>query len=301
MTKWVFKLKRYQNGRVERFKARIVARGFEQRAGIDFKKTFAAVASLEFIRAVIAIAANKDYKMKRFDVATAFLNGDLKKVYIEPPAGINLKSNKCLILQRAISVLRQAPRAWSSKFNETMRKLGFKPTLNDPCVYTNKKIIVCTYVDDGVVVARIKEECKNLIQRLNCAFKTNMVEGSVFLGIEITASRILSCVKIVTLKNTTALQTMMEASKNVSARVEKSQNLQFEKMEKLRLNTAQVAINSANMVWLASDLYYKIRETAEALYDYKVGKVILKAISRLINNRALAQIRHTHARWTRTR
>lgn len=186
--KWVFKRKRDSAGRVDRYKARLVARGFEQRAGIDFKETFAPVAMVESIRALIALAAIKQLETVQFDVATAFLNGELdEKVYIEAPAGVQIQQDECLCLHKALYGLKQAPRAWSSKFCRTLKAIGFQPTASDPCVFASSKHdhFVVTYVDDGMIMAKNKVDCQNIVKQLDKHFKTNIVEGSVFLGIEI--------------------------------------------------------------------------------------------------------------------
>ena len=62
--KWVYKLKRGLGGEVTRYKARWVVRGFEQRYGIDFNKTFAAVVKPMTYKALFAIAARNDWEVE---------------------------------------------------------------------------------------------------------------------------------------------------------------------------------------------------------------------------------------------
>jgi hypothetical protein len=82
--KWVYKTKFHLDGTVQKHKARLVAKGYAQKSGIDYNKTFAPVARLDTIRTLIALAAQKGWKLFQLDVKSAFLNGVLKEeVYVE--------------------------------------------------------------------------------------------------------------------------------------------------------------------------------------------------------------------------
>ncbi|KAL0326706.1 UNVERIFIED_CONTAM: Retrovirus-related Pol polyprotein from transposon RE2 [Sesamum angustifolium] len=69
---------------IQKHKARLVAKGYSQLPGIDYTETFAPVARLDTIRALIAIAANKKWKIYQMDVKSAFLNGYIdEEIYVE--------------------------------------------------------------------------------------------------------------------------------------------------------------------------------------------------------------------------
>ena len=109
-------------------KARLVARGFVQREGIDFEEVFAPVARMESVRLLLALAAAKDWHVHHLDMKSAFLNGDLaKEVYVRQAPGFTVKGkeHKVLRLRKAQYGLRQAPRAWNAKLDATMVELGF--------------------------------------------------------------------------------------------------------------------------------------------------------------------------------
>lgn len=186
--KWIFKIKRDQDGNPKRFKARLVARGYKQKEGIDYVETFAPVARMDSIRTLLAIASARDLTFEQFDVSTAFLNGDITDdIYIEPPEGYRIESNKCLKLQKALYGLKQAPRVWNSKFDNVLQTLKFKPLKNDPCVYVSQTYgtNLGIYVDDGIIVRQTKSRCLDVINKLNMAFKVNRVLADTFLGIDI--------------------------------------------------------------------------------------------------------------------
>ena len=72
--KCVFKVKRDAKGFFEKYKARIVVRGFSQIAGLDFNETFALVVRIESIRIIFAIAAANDLHILHIDCKNVFLH-----------------------------------------------------------------------------------------------------------------------------------------------------------------------------------------------------------------------------------
>ena len=83
---WVFKLKTGSLGTAHKYKARLVAQGFEQQKGIDYTKTFAPTIKWSTIRLVTALAASHSWDIHHLDVVTAFLNRELETpVYMQQP------------------------------------------------------------------------------------------------------------------------------------------------------------------------------------------------------------------------
>lgn len=77
--KWVFKVKKDENGKVVRHKARLVVKGYAQKKGVDYDEVFAPVARMETIRTLLALAAHQRWEVHHMDVKSAFLNGDLEE------------------------------------------------------------------------------------------------------------------------------------------------------------------------------------------------------------------------------
>lgn len=82
--RWVFKVKQNSDGTIERYKARLVVPGFTQHYGVDYEETFSPVARYTSIRLILSLASMGRMQLKRFDVKTAFLYGELREnVYID--------------------------------------------------------------------------------------------------------------------------------------------------------------------------------------------------------------------------
>jgi hypothetical protein len=120
-TRWVFAVKTDSEGYVNRFKARLVARGFTQVEVKDYGDVYAPVVGIEDVRVLCALAAIKRMNMKSFDVKTAFLNAPIDHdILIKMPKGTKDydDSGKPQLYQvlRALYGLRQAPKQWYDMF-----------------------------------------------------------------------------------------------------------------------------------------------------------------------------------------
>lgn len=107
-SRWIFKRKADTNGDMTKCKARLVARGYMQKQGIDFTETYAPVARLPTIRLLLSVGIKFNMLMEHLDVKTVFLNGDLKEpVFMKPPEGIFVPVGHVLKLQKSLYGLKQ--------------------------------------------------------------------------------------------------------------------------------------------------------------------------------------------------
>ena len=84
--KWVYCIEKRSDGTIDRYKARLIAKGFKQRYGIDYEDTFSPVVKVATIRTVLAISVSRGWILRQLDVKNAFLHGVLKEeVYMKQP------------------------------------------------------------------------------------------------------------------------------------------------------------------------------------------------------------------------
>lgn len=176
--RWVFKVKRHQDGSIDKYKARLVARGDQQLEGVDFDEVFAPVARLDAIRTLLASSVVKGMQVHQMDVMTAYIQGDLKdEIYMEQPQ-MFVKSNereKVCKLNKPLYGLKQAGREWYHKLNDYLTKLKFKRTAVNPCVYVDTKegsdSIIIVYVDDLLIASASSISISNIKNALKVKFK----------------------------------------------------------------------------------------------------------------------------------
>jgi hypothetical protein len=191
--KWVYKIGRNADGSVERFKTRLVAKGFLQKQGVDFEEVYAPVSKQTTVRALLAVCAEKDLELEQLDVKTAFFNGHLEEeIYMQQAQGYEEGSPTMVCkLRRAIYGLRQAPRAWCLRLKEEMEKLGWTVSGADPALFTRREeggvFYALVYVDD---ILTADPKGSPVMERLKAELTTifdirDLGESSYFLGMEI--------------------------------------------------------------------------------------------------------------------
>ena len=185
-SKWIFSIKKRDDGEIERFKARVVARGFTQKHGIDYDEIFSPVVDRDVVRLALVLSSKKDWKVNHIDIGTAFLNGVLEEeVYVVPPEPLCEKGS-CWKLKRALYGLKQSPRVWNRTLAEELTKFGLNKSEHENCLFWNEEMLVVVYVDDMLVASSSETEIEKLCSHLKKGFVVkNLGPVKKFLGVSV--------------------------------------------------------------------------------------------------------------------
>ncbi|KAH9786526.1 hypothetical protein KPL71_010287 [Citrus sinensis] len=186
------------NSEPRRFKAKLVAKGYTQMEGIDFKEVFSPVVRHASIRVLMAITATQNLELEQLDVKTAFLHGNLQEeIFMSQPEGYEAPDRRdyvCL-LKKSLYGLKQSPKQWYLKFDEFITTHGFQRCNYDCCVYLKqlsheKHIYLLLYVNDMLIACEERSEIDALKTLLGTTFDMNDL-GSVkrILGVDIRRNR----------------------------------------------------------------------------------------------------------------
>ena len=201
-SKWTFDLKTNAEGIVQRFKARICARGDMTEEGIDYQETFSPVAKWESIRLFLAMTVLLHLIPMQLDVDLAYLYAPLTEaIYMLPPDGMEAPPGMVLRLLRSLYGLPQSGRNWYTHLDSNLTEAGFKRMEEDTCLYVRIVggiiTIVAVYVDDMYIAASNSETINALVEFLKTKYKMKILGvPQQLLGVKISWGRNFSTVSV---------------------------------------------------------------------------------------------------------
>jgi hypothetical protein len=102
-SRWIFKRKLRKDGSIERYRARLVAKGFMQRSGIDYGEIFSPVVRYSTVRIILALCAHYGLYKRHFDAPKAFTQADLDTpCYMKAPTCVKIPKGSCLMLKKSV-------------------------------------------------------------------------------------------------------------------------------------------------------------------------------------------------------
>ncbi|CAI7742773.1 unnamed protein product [Closterium sp. NIES-53] len=201
-SKWLFKIKSDADGKIERYKSRLVAKGYQQKEKVDYKELFAPVVKPTTLRTLLAGAAIKGWVVKQMDVTTAFLNGVLEEeIFMAQPEGFDDGSGRFLRLKKALYGLKQAPRQWYLKLRGFLEEIGFTPSTADHSLFMlgkgEQRSFMVVYVDDILIFSPSSDLVKEVMLKLQDKFKCKALgDVSFYLGLHIERDVEKRCMRV---------------------------------------------------------------------------------------------------------
>jgi hypothetical protein len=170
---WVYKLKRYPDGRPRKFKARLCVRGDRQVEGVDYTDKYAPVVQWMTVRMMLIITLREKLKTRVVDFTNAFAQAPLSEnVYVELPRLFEMTdgTDKVMKLNKSLYGLVQAPLCWYEHLRDGLIAEGFKSSELDPCLYYGHGMAIITYVDDCLFFGADAKKIDDVMSRLKDRF-----------------------------------------------------------------------------------------------------------------------------------
>ena len=198
-SKWVFKVKLNEEGKISKYKCRLVARGFLQKEGIDYdaSQTYAPVIRFKSLKILLSLANSLNLIVEQADVITAFLHAPINEtLYLAQPEGFHIGGKEMVLkLNKCLYGTRQASYMWHETLNEfIVKELQFRQLVTDQCVYvklskSNKLILLTIFVDDLLFFYDTKDqlEWSDYRNKIELKFRIKKLGNvSWLLGMSIT-------------------------------------------------------------------------------------------------------------------
>jgi hypothetical protein len=188
---WAFKLKRYPDGTVKKYKARLCVRGDCQTEGVDFWETWAPVVQWSTARTMMMLSTKLGLESAQADITGDFVHADLEpgeQIFVQQPQGFRRGENLVLSLNKSVYGLKQAPRYFFRHLKKRLELSGLKQSPNDPCLFVGSKVIAVVYVDDILFYSKSKDAIHHVVNELREKHQVAIrIEGDAegFLGVDI--------------------------------------------------------------------------------------------------------------------
>ena len=183
--------KKKPDGTIDRYKAKLVAKGYKQEEGFDYQETFSLVIKITTVRLLLSLAVTKNWYIHQMDVSNAFLHANLiETIFMSQPPGFKDKIFPSYVCQlhKSLYGLKQAPRELFKRLSSFLHSLNFQGSSTDTSLFFVTMITplyILIYVDDILLISTNFADITPLIQTLKNTFTMkDLGPAHYFLGIE---------------------------------------------------------------------------------------------------------------------
>ncbi|KAF7372191.1 Reverse transcriptase Ty1/copia-type domain-containing protein [Mycena venus] len=196
-SKWVYAVKYDTEGEVIKWKAQLVAKGFQQIAGVDFFETYAGVVHYESLKLLGAICVNEPgWVMWAMDVMSVYLNSEMKEtVYMRQPEDFVVpgQEGKVCLMKKSLYGFMQSGRNWAEHLNASLGALGWVRSRADPAIRIRSSdagtSIIGVYTDDIDGISSSTAAAEEAQAGIRSAYDvTDVPRTATSLGMTIDAS-----------------------------------------------------------------------------------------------------------------
>ena len=142
-------------------------------------------------KALFAIAAALNLKIKQIDVKTVFLYEDIiEKIFVKQLTDLNNETDWVCCLNKTLYDLKQSLQIWYKTLIRFLQKLGFEPLAADLSVFVRNNIFITVYVNDLLIVRQFKLKIQEIKNKLSIKFQiTDLELCSYYLDMRVTQNR----------------------------------------------------------------------------------------------------------------
>ncbi|CAI7900385.1 unnamed protein product [Closterium sp. NIES-53] len=201
-SKWLFKIKSDAGGKIECYKSRLVAKGYQQKEKVEYKELFASMVKPTTLRTLLEGAAIKGWVVKQMDVTTAFLNGILEEeIFMAQLEGFDDGSGRVWKLKKVLYGLKQAPGQWYLKLREALDEIRFTPSSVNHSLFMlgegEQRSFMVVNVDDILIFSPSSDLVKEVMMKLQDKFKCKALgDVSFYLALHIERDVEKRCMRV---------------------------------------------------------------------------------------------------------
>mmetsp|Transcript_68603 Transcript_68603/g.143115 ORF Transcript_68603/g.143115 Transcript_68603/m.143115 type:complete len:1720 (-) Transcript_68603:7252-12411(-) len=193
-SRFTYRIKRCRDGKIAKYKARLVARG-DMQYECDFSETYAPTSRFAAIRTIISIATQENLTLKHWDISGAFMTADIDtEIYMDLPPGYHLGPGKTIKLLKSLYGLRQSPGLFHETLEDWLLNYGFKKVTDDCTIFkltrNYETILLSLFVDDGLCAINSESLYQDFLADLRTKFELSY-QGDLnwYLGVAIDHNR----------------------------------------------------------------------------------------------------------------